>query len=204
LIRMKAMKVESRSLRLKMATVSILSLGAMGYIDYATGYELIFSAAYLLPVALCAWYVGERATWIMSAAGGVTSWYVDRISDHVYSHFAIQYWNGFVCFVICIVCGLLLLGLRRLMGERQEVNDQLLKSLDELARSTEEIRKLQDGLQVVCAWTKQIKVGDKWMSADEFLTTQLHLKLTHGMSPEGAQSFNQGPPAIPGLEIDGP
>ena len=30
---------------------------------------------------------------------------------------------------------------------------------------------------------KQIKVGEKWMTPDEFLTTQLHLSLTHGISP---------------------
>jgi hypothetical protein len=172
-----------------MAAASILCLAAMAYIDYATGYELIFSAAYPLPVALTAWYLGKRETWLMSIAGGVTSWYVDRISDHSYTHPAVQYWNGFVCFLICIISGLLLLELRRLMAERQRMNDDLRRSLEELARSTEEIIKLQNGLQVMCAWTKQIKAGDEWMTAEEFLTTKLHLKLTHGISPEGIRKF---------------
>jgi hypothetical protein len=180
-------------LRRRMLVASIVSLGAMAYLDYATGYELIFSAAYLVPVALCAWYLGQAEVWLMSIAGGIVSWFVDKISGHVYTHVSIQYWNSFVCFVICIIGGLLLWHLRRLLTEREQVNDQLRQSLVEQARSTEEIRKLQDGLQVVCAWTKQIKVDDKWMSAEEFLTTQLHLNLTHGMSPEGARKFWEKP-----------
>jgi hypothetical protein len=48
---------------------------------------------------------------------------------------------------------------------------------------------LQNGLQVVCAWTKQIKVGDQWMTPDEFLSTRLHLKISHGMSPEATREF---------------
>jgi len=38
-----------------MALASVLSLFAMAYVDYVTGYELVFSAAYLIPVSLCAW-----------------------------------------------------------------------------------------------------------------------------------------------------
>ncbi len=72
------------------------------------------------------------------------------------------------------------------------MNRDLQSALDELKRSTREIRKLQNGLQVVCAWTKQVKVGDKWMAPDEFLITQLHLKISHGISPEGEREFEQG------------
>jgi K+-sensing histidine kinase KdpD len=179
------------TLRRTMAVASVVSLAVMAYIDYVTGYDLVFSATYLLPVALCAWFLGKWETWLMSIAGGVTSWFVDRLSDHVYAHYSVQYWNGFVCFLICIVCGLFLLHLRRLMQERARTNEELRRSVEELARSMEEIRKLQTGVQVMCAWTKKIKVGEKWMSAEEFLTTQLHLKLSHGVSPEGIQQFDK-------------
>jgi hypothetical protein len=180
------------SLQRKMMLVSIISLVVMAYIDYATGYELVFSAAYLLPVSLCAWFLGKRAVWLMSVASGFASWFVDMYSGHIYSHYVIQFWNGFVCFLISIVCGLLLLKLRRLGAEREKTNRDLEMSLQELARSTEEIRKLQDGLQVVCAWTKQVKVGEEWMTADEFLANHLHLKVTHGISPEAARQFRGG------------
>jgi hypothetical protein len=177
------------SIRRKMALVSILSLFAMAYIDYITGYELVFSAAYLIPSSLCAWYLSRRAVWVMCLASGIAAFYVDVLSGYPYSHFMIRYWNSFMCFVISLVTGLLLHRLRRTLEERKQMNVDLQKALDELKQSTEEIRKLQSGLQVVCAWTKQIKVDGQWMTPDEFLSAKLHLKISHGMSPEASREF---------------
>jgi hypothetical protein len=56
-----------------------------------------------------------------------------------------------------------------------------------LNRSTEAIRKLQGHLQVVCAWTKRVHVEGKWIPLDEFLTDQLHAKVSYGVSPEAMQ-----------------
>lgn len=173
----------------RIAVISILSLFAMAYVDYITGYELVFSAAYLIPVSLCAWYFTWRAVWLMSTASGVASFVVDAIDGHSYSHFMIQYWNSFTCILISLITGLLLLRLRRTLEAQRRMNTDLQQALEELKRSTEEIRKLQNGLQVVCAWTKQIKVGEVWMTPDEFLSSQLHLKISHGMSPEASRDF---------------
>lgn len=178
-------------LRWKMAAASVLSLFAMSYVDYVTGYELIFSAAYLIPVSLCAWYFERRAILAMSLASGLASWYVDRLSGHAYEHSLVQYGNGFMCFLISLVTGLLLHRLKNTLQERSRMNRDLHKALADLKRSTEEIRQLQNGLQVVCAWTKRIKVGEEWMAAEEFLSKQLHLKLTHGMSPEACREFER-------------
>jgi hypothetical protein len=177
--------------RTKIAILTLLSLFAMAYVDYVTGYELVFSAAYLIPVSLCAWFFGIRAVWLMSFASGLAAFIVDEIDGHSYSHFMIQYWNSFTCLFISLITGLLLRRLKKNLEEREKMNLDLQKALDELKRSTEEITKLQKGLQVVCAWTQQIKVGDKWMTPDEFLSTQLHLKVSHGMSPEASRDFEQ-------------
>jgi hypothetical protein len=174
-----------------MGVASVLSLLVMAYVDYMTGYELIISAAYLIPVSLCAWYFDRRAVVLMSIAGGATSWFVDKVSGHAYEYFVVQYWNGFTCFLVSLVTGLLLHRLKLTLEERAQMTSNLQNALEELRRSTEEIRKLQNGLQVVCAWTKQIKVGEQWMSPEEFLSRQLHLKLTHGMSPEACREFEQ-------------
>ena len=174
-----------------MALASIASLLAMSYIDYVTGYELVFSAAYLLPVSLCAWYFGRREVWLMAIASGVAAWFVDAIYGHEYFHFMIEYWNSFTCLLITLITGLLLHRLKRTLEERKQMNVSLQKALEEIKRSTEEIRKLQNGLQVVCAWTQRIKVGEHWMTPDEFLTKQLHLKISHGMSPEASREFEE-------------
>jgi hypothetical protein len=179
----------SRPAARKIALASILSLFAMAYIDYITGYELVFSAAYLIPVSLCAWYFRRGAVVLMSIASGLAAFVVDAVDGHSYAHLMIQYWNSLTCFLISIVTGMLLLRLKRTLEDREQMNIELQRALEELKRSTAEIRKLQNGLQVVCAWTKQIKVGEKWLTPDEFLSTQLHLKISHGMSPEASRDF---------------
>ena len=44
---------------------------------------------------------------------------------------------------------------------------------------------------IVCAWTKQIKVGDAWLTPDEFLSQRLGMRLTHGISPAGKRQFEE-------------
>lgn len=56
----------------------------------------------------------------------------------------------------------------------------------------EEIKHLQEHPQVVCAWTDRINVAGKWLKLTEFLSQYLHLKVTHGVSPEGRQQFFNG------------
>lgn len=184
------MKIEL-AVKWKMAAVSVASLFVMAGIDYATGYELIFSAAYLVPMALCAWYLGRRAVWLMALASGAATWLVDALSHHPYSHYLIQYWNSFTCFLVSLVTGLLIIRLRGVLEQQRQVNQELETTLRKLEESTDRIRQLQNGLQVVCAWTNQIKVGDQWMTPDEFLSSQLHLKISHGMSPEATRQFEQ-------------
>jgi K+-sensing histidine kinase KdpD len=181
----------SESPRRKIAVLSVASLFGMAYVDYVTGNEIVFSAAYLIPVSLCAWYFRRRTVWLMSLASGLTACFVDTFSQHSYSHFMFQFWNSFTCFVISLITGLLLHRLRHTLRERRQMNSELEIALAELKRSTEEIRQLQNGLQVVCAWTNRIKVGEQWMTPDEFLRTQLHLKLTHGISPEASREFER-------------
>jgi PAS domain S-box-containing protein len=38
----------------------------------------------------------------------------------------------------------------------------------------------------ICAWSKRVKFGDRWASIEEFITTQLDLKISHGLSPQSA------------------
>ena len=61
----------------------------------------------------------------------------------------------------------------------------------QLEAASEEIAKLRKGLLKICAWTKRIEIDGRWISVDEFLSDHLHLKLTHGMSVEGARLFRK-------------
>jgi hypothetical protein len=163
----------------------------MAALDYVTGQEIVFSCAYLVPISMTAWWFQRRWVIIMSIASAITAFIVDELDGYDYSHHIIQYWNALTCFVICIVAGLLISHLRRTLIEKQRVNANLRKALDELEASTAQVRKLQGDLQTICAWTKRIKVGEEWMTPEEFLRTQLHLNLSHGVSPQAFRGLEQ-------------
>lgn len=163
---------------------TVLCLVLMALLDFFTGQELVFSGAYLLPVALTAWWAGFRWMIAMSVICGVTALIVDKLDGYAYRNPNIEYWNAGTCFLICFVTGWLLCRLRFILSEKQTANEKLRMALEKLEASTSEIRRLQGGLQIVCAWTNRIKVGEQWLSPEEFLRTQLHLELTHGISPE--------------------
>ncbi len=61
----------------------------------------------------------------------------------------------------------------------------------QLEAAAAEIASLRKGLLKICAWTKRIEIDGRWIPVDEFLSDHLHLKLTHGMSVEGAQMFQK-------------
>ena len=60
---------------------------------------------------------------------------------------------------------------------------------EELARTNAEVHQLQTQLLTVCAWTKRIRAGEQWQTIEDFLTTRLHLKVTHGISDQAREEF---------------
>jgi len=75
---------------------------------------------------------------------------------------------------------------------RRKVEQEKEKLLAELQQSTAEITNLRSKLLTICAWTKRVRCGDRWMSVDEFLVNELGLCLTHGMSTEAEEEFIVG------------
>ena len=178
------MDQRSKCFRLKILLASAASLAVVTYIDYATGYEIRVYAFYFIPICLCAWYLGRFSVLFFSVISAVCWFYSDLLSGHHYPYESYRYWNAFISFVPFAVVGLILNRLKSSLNEQRRMHQ-------ELSRSTEEIRKLQDHLQVVCSWTKRIEVDGKWVPIDEFLSKQLHLKFTHGISPEASRRFRE-------------
>jgi K+-sensing histidine kinase KdpD len=168
----------------------LLSLGVLllvSYVDFATSDQFLFFVFYFVPVALCAWHLGQPAGLGMAVLSGLAWWLADRLGGHHYTAEFFSYWNGAICFVAFAMIGLVVGQLRQTLIRREQTNAELARSLADLRRSTEKIRELQDGLQVVCAWTKQIQVQGNWISIEEFLTRHLNIPLTHGIAPEAVR-----------------
>jgi K+-sensing histidine kinase KdpD len=168
----------------KITLVSLLTLATVSYVDYVTGYELLFFVFYFIPVGLCARYLGRVATLSMALLSAVSWFFVDALSAHQYPHETFRYWNTFICFLAFAIVGFILHSLKQSRDKEQKARRDLEQSLAKLEESTQEIRKLQSELQVVCAWTKRIKLEGKWVTLDEFLTSKLNVQVTHGISPE--------------------
>ena len=170
--------------RARVVLASLASLALVSWIDWVTGYEFLFFVFYFVPVAICAWHLGRSATLVISLLCGICWVVVDWLSDHRYPYELLRYWNGFTCFLAFAIVGLVLNGLRRSLRE-------LAQALEEAKRSSAEVRKLQSQLQVVCAWTKRIRVDGKWLSLEEFLASKLNVHVSHGISPEAFEEIKK-------------
>jgi len=79
---------------------------------------------------------------------------------------------------------------RFFIGQIQDITSRK-ESERQLGEASAEIAKLRQGMLKICAWTKRIEIDGRWIPVDEFLSDHLHLKLTHGMSIEGARFFQK-------------
>ncbi len=178
----------SARFRFKAICASVVSLVALSYIDYVARCQFLLFIFYFIPVSLCGWYLGRTAVVVMAILTGVSWCFVDIVSAHQYPFEIFRYCNSFICFVAFATIGLLLQSLRQSLQEQGKIRRQLEQTLDDLTRSTDEARKLQQQLHVVCAWTKRIKVEGRWIAMDEFLRDKLNAKVTYGVSPEAMEN----------------
>ena len=177
----------SKLFQLKVITASLANLLVLSYIVYLAGYNFLFFIFFFIPVAMCGWYLGRISVVCMSVLSGLSWCVVDIVSNHYYPSDLVRYANTVICFLAFAIIGLLMQRLRHSLSEQVRVSQELGETLEELKRSTEDARKLQSQLQVVCAWTKRINIEGRWVALDEFLTQQLNTKITYGVSPEAME-----------------
>jgi len=179
---------------LKVILASVANLLVFSYIHYLTGYECLFFVFCFIPVALSGWYLGRLSVFCLAVLSGVSWCFVDILVNHQYPHEALRYANSVICFLAFASIGLLVQGLRQSLAEQKQSRERLEATLDDLNRSTEQVRNLQGQLQVVCAWTKRINVEGKWIALDEFLKDKLNAKISYGVSPEAMKEVLQVEP----------
>ncbi len=94
------------------AVAGFVLLGAIGLLDYLTGYEMAFSLFYLLPIAMITGSAG-RETGVSASVLAAAAWTVaDAGAGHTYSEPFILYWNavlrlGFFLTVTLLLAALL-------------------------------------------------------------------------------------------------
>ncbi len=93
----------SRGRQLASLVGSVALLALLGWVDYATGYELGFFVFYSAPVGLTAWFAGRWPGVAVALAASVTWFLADHFNGVHYSGPFYFYWNltiHFLAFVI--------------------------------------------------------------------------------------------------------
>ncbi len=75
----------------------------IGWVDYATGYELNISLFYLIPIVLATWYAGQNRGIVISVFSTAVWLAADLGAGHVYSRPILYIWNTLIRFAFFLV-----------------------------------------------------------------------------------------------------
>jgi hypothetical protein len=149
------------------------------------------SPFYLIPIAIAAWYAGLRAGIVTGVCTGITWASVDYLAIHPYKHEFSRYWNATTLGCAFVVFGVLVARLRAVLDLNKQQLAEKEAALRKLEESTAELVQLRGTFQTVCAWTKEIKDGEDWVSLEEYISRHMKIHLTHGISPAGKELVRQ-------------
>lgn len=91
----------------------VLFVGAMGFVDYFTGYEISFSLFYLAPIVAVTWFANRKLGLMISILSAVT-WLVAEIAaGQKYSYPIIHLWNTLIRFGFFLIVTYLVSELRK-------------------------------------------------------------------------------------------
>ena len=140
-------RLETRS-RPVLMLAGFALLVAIGLVDYATGYEMLFSVFYLLAVGMAAWFVGRGYGLVMSVLSVVVWIGGDLAAGARYSSSLIPIWNALILMVFYFIVVWLLTSLRSLQHELEtrvhQRTQALRREMVERERLEEEILKVSE------------------------------------------------------------
>ena len=128
-----------------------LLLGGLGWLDYATGYEMSFFVFYSVPVGVAAWWVGRWAAIGMAVGATVTWLLADYFSGAKYSAPFFYYWNGTIHFLAFVINAVTIAKIksnvdqRHLLAAELEVAREALRAVSRLLPACPACGKLRDG-----------------------------------------------------------
>jgi signal transduction histidine kinase len=130
------------------ALLSLLLVAIIGLIDYLAGYAIFFSAFYLIPVALAAWYVGRTFAFVVSVSSVTVSIVGDYAAGAAYPNLWVPLWNGLIALTVYFVVVRILTSLRKLQGELEarvrQRTTALTSEMKERARLEKELLEVSE------------------------------------------------------------
>lgn len=161
--------------------LAVIILGAIGWFDYATGYDLHVFAFYFAPVWLIAWHVGLRSGIYMALLAAATWFAADYVSGHPSSP-GIAGWNALMELAACIVMAGIASVVRTQLRAREKLNTELFETMAQIKRL--------EGLLPICAACKQIRnERGEWELMEKYITAHSEAQFSHSVCPECARQL---------------
>ena len=113
-----------------------LWLAVLGWIDYATGYELGLFAFYTAPVAVVAWNLGKGPGIIVAFIASVIWYTADRYAGDRYSAPFYGYWNTGMHFTTFIINAVTFAKIKSSLDQRHELERALVESREQVKQLT--------------------------------------------------------------------
>ncbi len=125
-VMVKILQILTRLSQYQIVFLACILLLIVGYLDYVTGVEVSVSIFYLIPIAMCAWFLSKWVGIIASLSSALVWCSLDFLaSEKHYSHPLIPYWNALVMFSFFLVFALMLSAFKK----RLELEDALAKEV---------------------------------------------------------------------------
>lgn len=125
--------------------LSLLLVAAFGLVDWLSGPEVYVHIIYLVPIALAAWHIGQRAGAFISLSAALVWLWADWGAGHLYSHPAIPFWNDAMHLLAFLLFGYLVSAFREALhsARRQATRDPLTGLLNKRAFAKAAERELK-------------------------------------------------------------
>ena len=110
----------------KLNKLFVIAIGSVliiivGIIDFLTGYELVFSLFYLIPISLVTWLTSRRFGMVMSLVSTIVWFISDVAAGSSYSHPLIYVWNAIIILGFFVIVTYLLSSLRSSLEHEKEL-----------------------------------------------------------------------------------
>ncbi len=158
-------------------SASLVATLLVAWVDYITGLELEFSAFYILPVLLAAWFAGRRWAVALALANTIAWSAVDQLAGHVHLSTFYAVWEFMDHALVYLLVAAMVGGLRTGITRQRTLNL-------ELSRALEEVGELK-GLLPVCAWCHKIRDDQGyWGQLETYIEARTKASFTHGICPD--------------------
>lgn len=99
--------------------LAVLLAALLGWLDYATGFEISFSFFYLIPVTLVTWYIGIRVGILFTFVSVLTWLFTNWLAGEAYSSEWIRFFNASVRLIVFSMIAFLLHELKAALETEQ-------------------------------------------------------------------------------------